>query len=211
MRRPVLFVVTACLLVLSATPAWAASKPCTAGHVRLTFDDGPNATFTPLILDTLKERKVKATFFVLGEMAKARPDLVRRESREGHRVGDHSWSHPNLTTLDEQQVESELRRTEEMIHHAIRQTPKEWRPPYGATNPLVEEAARDVGLKSMVLWTVDPRDWEGPPAETIRDRVLAGVRPDGIVLLHDGALGVNTPAALPMILDGLADMGYCPT
>jgi peptidoglycan-N-acetylglucosamine deacetylase len=72
----------------------------------------------------------------------------------------------------------------------------------------VQAAAEDVGLTSMVLWTVDPRDWADPPATTVRDRVLEAVRPGSVILLHDGS-GANTPEALPMILDGLADMGYC--
>ena len=203
-------VVAALLLVLLAPPAQAVSglQPCAAGYVRLTFDDGPHPTATPDVLDTLADRGVEATFFVTGEMTAARPDIVRRASREGHRIGNHSWSHPELTTLDRAQVRSQLRRTNEVIAQATGNAPSEWRPPYGATNGLVEAAARDVGLTSMVLWTVDPRDWTDPPATTIRDRVLQGVRPGSIVLLHD-ATGQNTPAALPMILDGLAERGYC--
>jgi peptidoglycan/xylan/chitin deacetylase (PgdA/CDA1 family) len=200
----------ALLLVLLAAPAQAASAPqqCAAGSVRLTFDDGPHATATADILDTLADRGVEATFFVTGEMAAARPDIVRRASEEGHRIGNHSWSHPRLTMLDQAQVESQLRRTNEVIERATGSSPGEWRPPYGATNGLVEAAARQVGLDSMVLWTVDPRDWADPPATAIRDRVLQGVRPGSVVLLHD-ATGQNTPAALPMILDGLAERGYC--
>lgn len=203
-------VVAAFLLVLLAPPARAvpALQQCAAGYVRLTFDDGPHRTATPDILDTLADRGVEATFFVTGEMTAARPDIVRRASKEGHRIGNHSWSHPVLTTLDRAQVGSQLRRTNEVIERATGRFPSEWRPPYGAANELVEAAAEDVGLDSMVLWTVDPRDWADPPATTIRDRVLQGVRPGSIVLLHDGT-GQNTPAALPMILDGLAARGYC--
>ncbi|MGR6964046.1 polysaccharide deacetylase family protein [Geodermatophilus sp. URMC 61] len=199
----------ALLLVLQAVPAQAASAPqCAAGYVRLTFDDGPHRTATPDILDTLADRGAEATFFVTGQMTAARPDIVRRASKEGHRIGNHSWSHPELTTLDRAQVASQLRRTNEAIEQATGSVPGEWRPPYGATNDLVQAAAREVGLDSMVLWTVDPRDWADPPATTIRDRVLQQVRPGSIVLLHD-ATGQNTPAALPMILDGLAERGYC--
>ena len=133
---------------------------------------------------------------------------MRRADAEGHRIGNHSWSHPDLTALDRGQVESQLTRTDETIRQATGDSPTEWRPPYGATNALVEEAARDVGLTSTVLWTLDPRDWAHPPAATIRDRVLGTVRPNRTVLLHDGS-GQNTPAALPMILDGLAARGYC--
>jgi len=203
-------VIGALLLVLLAPPAQAVSAvpECSAGYVRLTFDDGPNRTATPRILDTLADRGVEATFFVTGEMTAARPDIVRRASREGHRIGNHSWSHPHLTTLDRAQVESQLRRTNAVIERATGNSPGEWRPPHGETNDLVAAAARDVGLDPMVLWTVDPRDWTDPPATTIRDRVLHDVRPGSVVLLHDGT-GENTAAALPMVLDGLAERGYC--
>ena len=203
-------VLGALLLALIAPPAQAvaAPQPCAAGYVRLTFDDGPHRTATPDILDTLANRGVEATFFVTGEMTVARPEIVRRATKEGHRIGNHSWSHPELTTLDRAQVESQLRRTNEVIEQTTGIFPSEWRPPYGATNGFVEAAAQDVGLNSMVLWTIDPRDWADPPATTIRDRVLQGVRPGGVVLLHDGT-GQNTAAALPMILDGLRERGYC--
>jgi peptidoglycan/xylan/chitin deacetylase (PgdA/CDA1 family) len=204
----VLVVTAACGLLLPAVPAQAAPEPCAAGYVRLTFDDGPNRTATPEILDTLAAHGVTATFFVVGQMAAAHPAIVRRESREGHIIGNHSWDHPDLTTLERAQVELELQRTNDVIEQVTRTAPTQWRPPYGATNPAVQAAAADVGLTSMVLWTVDPRDWADPPATTVRDRVLQAVRPGSIVLLHDGT-GANTPEALPMILNGLADTGYC--
>jgi peptidoglycan-N-acetylglucosamine deacetylase len=150
---------------------------------------------------------VTATFFMVGQMAAANPAIVRRESQEGHTIGNHSWDHPDLTKLDRSRVESELQDTNDVIEQVTGTTPTQWRPPYGATNPAVEAAAAGVGLTSMVLWTVDPRDWADPPATTVRDRVLQAVRPDSIIL-HDGT-GANTPEALPMILNGLADMGYC--
>jgi peptidoglycan/xylan/chitin deacetylase (PgdA/CDA1 family) len=207
-KRWIASVLGACLLLFGppAQAAWAQPQ-CAAGYVRLTFDDGPSATATPDVLDTLAKRGAVATFFVTGQMTAARPDIVRRARKEGHRIGNHSWNHPRLTTLDRSQVASQLRRTNEVIEQATGESPTEWRPPYGATSDLVE-AARDVGLNSMVLWTVDPRDWADPPATTVWDRVLQAVRPGSIVLLHD-ATGRNTPAALPMILDGLAERGYC--
>ncbi len=203
-----LVVAAACGLVLPAVPAQAAAEPCAAGYVRLTFDDGPNRTATPEILETLSAYGVTATFFVVGEMAAANPAIVRREDREGHTIGNHSWDHPDLTQLDRAQVEAELQDTNDVVEQLTGTSPTRWRPPYGTTNPAVEAAAEDVGLTSMVLWTVDPRDWADPPATTIRDRVLQAVQPDSIILLHDGT-GANTPEALPMILNGLADMGYC--
>ncbi len=190
------------------TQAMPDSRPCAAGYVRLTFDDGPAVNATPAVLDTLAAWKAKATFFVNGAEVAAHPDLVRRAREEGHRIGNHSWSHPDLTRLDQAQVASQLQRTNDVIEQATGHAPTEWRPPYGATNDLVAAAAQNVGLSPPVLWTVDPRDWADPPATTIRDRILQGLRPGGIVLLHD-ATGANTVAALPMILAGLTDRGYC--
>ncbi len=194
----------------SAAPTQAVpdTRPCAAGYVRLTFDDGPAVNATPAVLDTLAAWRATATFFVTGAEVAAHPDLVRRASEEGHRIGNHSWSHPDLTRLDQAQVASQLQRTSDVIEQVTGHAPTEWRPPYGATNDLVAAAAQNVGLNPPVLWTVDPRDWADPPATTIRDRVLQGLRPGGIVLLHD-ATGANTATALPMILAGLTDRGYC--
>jgi peptidoglycan/xylan/chitin deacetylase (PgdA/CDA1 family) len=196
-------------LVVPAARADPSAEDCAAGYVRLTFDDGPNPSATPVILDTLAARGVPATFFVVGSLVAAHPGIVRREDAEGHRIGNHSWSHPDLTTLDSAAVRAQLRRTNEVVKEVTGSTPTRWRPPYGATNRKVKKAARAVGLEKMVLWTVDPRDWADPPAEIVRDRVLAAVQPDAVILLHDGT-GQNTPEALPMILDGLAERGYCP-
>jgi len=209
MRRwtlPLVGLVTTLLLAVPAGAAQAAS--CSAGYVRLTFDDGPVRTATPAILDTLAAHGARATFFVNGSKAAARPALVRRAAAEGHRIGNHSWSHPDLTTLTRAQVESQLRRTNDVIREITGESPTEWRPPYGKRDDTVRAAARAVGLESMVLWTVDPTDWADPPATTIRDRVLRDVEPDSVVLLHDGS-GANTAEALPLILEGLAERGYC--
>ena len=132
-------------LVLPAVPAQAAPEPCAAGYVHLTFDDGPHRTATPDILDTLAAHEVTATFFVVGQMAAADPALVQRESQEGHAIGNHSWDHPDLTTLDRGQVESELQDTNDVIEQVTGTTPTQWRPPYGATNSAVEAAAAAYG------------------------------------------------------------------
>jgi peptidoglycan-N-acetylglucosamine deacetylase len=202
--------VTATLSALMvAVPAQAApGGACGSGYVRLTFDDGPSRDVTPVILDTLAARKATATFFVIGEMADASPDLVRRASAEGHRIGNHSWDHADLTTLDGEQVEAELRSTNQEIVEATGAAPAEWRPPFGNTNADLESVAEGLGLTSTVLWTVDSGDWQNPPATTIRDRVLQQVRADDIVLLHD-AWTQSTAEALPMILDGLTERGFC--
>jgi peptidoglycan/xylan/chitin deacetylase (PgdA/CDA1 family) len=207
--RHVAVAATVALTVLIApVPAQAApGAPCEAGYVRLTFDDGPSRRVTPAVLDTLEARSARATFFVVGQMADANPALVRRAAAEGYRIGNHTWDHPDLTKLPRARVESQLRRTSEEIVAATGVAPTEWRPPYGRTDAQVTSVAASLGL-TTVLWTIDPRDWQNPPAETIRDRVLGRVRPGSIVLLHDGFTR-NTAAALPMILDGLTARGLC--
>ncbi|MGY1643720.1 polysaccharide deacetylase family protein [Geodermatophilus sp. SYSU D00703] len=181
---------------------------CSAGHVRLTFDDGPSPTGTPQVLDALAARDATATSFVVGSLAAAYPGLLRRASQEGHAIGNHSWSHPDPTTLDETAVRGQLQRTDDALQEATGAAPTEWRPPYGARNAAVQAVARDVGLDPMVLWDVDPTDWADPPATTVRDRVLRDVHPGAVVLLHD-ATGANTPEAVPLVLQGLAELGYC--
>lgn len=106
------------VLMAPAAQAVAAPQPCAAGYVRPTFDDGPHRTATPDILDTLANRGVEATFFVTGELTAALPDIVRRVSEEGHRIGNHSWSHPELITLDRAQMRAQLRRTNEVVEQA---------------------------------------------------------------------------------------------
>ena len=196
---------------VSAPSEGGTRGPCAAGHVLLTFDDGPTRDVTPAVLDTLAAKGAKATFFVTGEHVRDNPDLVRRAIAEGHRVGNHSWDHPDLATLSPEDAEAQLQRTNAEIQQATGQAPSEWRPPYGSTNPVVDAVAQRLGLTAMIPWDIAPGDAETQdpvPPETIRDRVLQEVRPDAIVLLHD-AWTPNTPAALALILDGLTGQGYC--
>ncbi|MGR6967062.1 polysaccharide deacetylase family protein [Geodermatophilus sp. URMC 61] len=184
---------------------------CESGYVQLTFDDGPTRDVTPAVLDVLAAKGATATFFVTGENVQENPDIVRRAHEEGHRLGNHSWDHPDLSTLGRDEVESQLRRTSEVIQEATGSAPTLWRPPYGASNDIVDQAAEQAGLTTMLLWDIAPGDAdskEPPSVETIRDRVLQEVQPDAVVLLHD-AWTPNTPAAVALVLDGLAEQGYC--
>lgn len=156
--------------------------------VALTFDDGPHHTNTPKLLDDLKTAGVRATFFVVGknletDIGKA---LIARAVSEGHQIGNHTYSHPDLTKLTEQQIRDEITKTEALIGSAIGQH-KLLRPPYGAHNGVVDKVAKELGY-SIVLWNVDSMDWhpkykEGAWVQHAMDQIEH--REHCVVLAHD--------------------------
>jgi peptidoglycan-N-acetylglucosamine deacetylase len=174
--------------------------------VRLTFDDGPVRANTPRVLNVLSNYRVKATFFVIGQRARRYPRLVKREFREGHSVQNHTYTHPDLTTLGNARIRRELRATNRAIEAAGVPRPYRFRPPKGVTNARVRGVGASLGL-IQTLWSVDPHDWANPPASVICRRVVTNVRPGSIVLLHDGS-AANTVEALPCIIKRLRGRGY---
>jgi peptidoglycan/xylan/chitin deacetylase (PgdA/CDA1 family) len=152
-------------------------KPCLA----LTFDDGPNAQVTPQILDILARQQIKATFFIVGMRVPGQEHLLQREHREGHEIGNHSWSHPDLSKLSPEDAEAQIQSTQHIIAAAGVPAPKILRPPYGAVNDMV--AAHN--NLSIVRWNVDPEDWKLQDPAKIDEALLAHVHPGSIVLLHD--------------------------
>jgi peptidoglycan-N-acetylglucosamine deacetylase len=198
------------VVLLQGGPAQAQQLGSTsqpkAGIVRLTFDDGPVRPNTPRVLNVLSKHRVKATFFVIGQRARRHPGLVKREYREGHSVQNHTYTHPDLTTLGPVETRRELRATNRAIKAAGVPRPYRFRPPYGATNARVRSAGASLGL-IQTLWNVDPHDWANPPASVICRRVVSNVSPGSTVLLHDGT-GTNTVEALPCIIKRLRAQGY---
>lgn len=143
----------------------------------MTFDDGPHPTLTPKLLDCLKDHNAKGVFFVLGERvaAKGGKDIVRRAFDEGHRIGNHTYSHPVLTKISAEKVRDEIKRTEDLIAEFLTDH-KLFRPPYGAHNATVDNVVREMGYH-MLLWQVDSEDWKkkpdkwiAPSVASIRDR-----------------------------------------
>ncbi|MET9731001.1 polysaccharide deacetylase family protein [Streptomyces sp. NPDC006458] len=174
----------------------------------LTFDDGPDPRYTPDILDTLSEYDVRAMFFVCGQMASARPDLLERTADEGHVVGNHTWSHPLLTQLSRSLVHSEMKRTCDVIEEAIGERPEWFRAPYGAWNRAVFQIGAELGMEPLA-WTVDSRDWTTPGTRAITRRVENGAGPGVVVLSHDaGGDRSQTVRALRTYLPQLLDAGY---
>jgi peptidoglycan-N-acetylglucosamine deacetylase len=186
-------------------------SPCPGCTVYLTFDDGPSV-YTPQILSELEAKGVPATFFVLGERAVQFPSNVQREHADSDGIGDHTWDHPDLTTLPPEQVRSELQSTADEITSLTGARPTLWRPPFGAFNDTVTQIASSLGL-SMRLWDVDPADFNMPGTDVIVSSVVNNVSNGSIVLLHDGSQETNfdrsqTVAALPTIIDTLRAAGY---
>lgn len=161
-------------------------KPRWHGSVLLTFDDGPDPTWTPQVLALLKARGVHAVFCLVGREVRKHPDLVRRILREGHSLCDHTENHDEHLPAEPVDVARlEILRGADALRRATAVRPVWFRAPGGQWSPAVEQLVRAAGMVPL-KWTVDPRDWERPPARVIVSRVLAAARPGGIVLLHDG-------------------------
>ena len=175
-------------------------------YLAMTFDDGPSAEYTPRLLDLLKARHLKATFFLIGQNVQAHPELVRRIIAEGHEVGNHTWDHPQLSKLSDERATDEIEKTQDAIRTACGVTPVLLRPPYGALNKP-EHVWIPQRLKlNVIYWSVDTLDWKHPGAATITQRVLAGARPGAIILQHD--IHGQTIDAMAAALDGLIAKGY---
>ena len=171
-------------------PPGVLSFPLYSGNPRLpeialTFDDGPNPTYTAQILAVLQQYDVSATFFAIGSEAAAHPALVQQESQQGYIVGNHTWSHPNLINLSPAEIRTQLLSASNEIEADTDQTPTLMRPPGGNFNSEVQSIAASLGL-STILWNVDPRDWSRPGINKIIQTVLDTTHNGSIILLHDG-------------------------
>ncbi|HEX9100848.1 MAG TPA: glycosyltransferase, partial [Polyangia bacterium] len=184
------------------------------GAVALTFDDGPDPAFTPAILDVLAREKVPATFFVIGARAAAAPALVARMAAEGHEIGNHSFSHPDVDTIGDLRLRTELETTTQIVASITGRRPLLYRPPSLAdieprTTAGAAAFARAGSLGYLVVDAdVDPRDWEHPRSAAIVDETLAQAEHGGVILLHDGGGDrAATVQALPALIAGLRARG----
>lgn len=167
------------------------------GVVALTFDDGPNGGDTESVLDVLSEENVPATFFVVGKAASSHPKLLNRMVRDGHALGNHSWSHAHLNIRTRAGIRREMERTEEAVVAAVGERTRLARPPFGARSFTVLEELRRLGY-TCVLWSVPlAHEWRGAGSAEIASRLLERTTDGAIIALHDGDRG--RPAAREQI------------
>jgi peptidoglycan/xylan/chitin deacetylase (PgdA/CDA1 family) len=172
----------------------------------MTFDDGPHQTLTPKLLDLLAQKKIKVTFFVLGENVERHPEILKRAVAEGHEIGNHTWSHPNLAKLSQEKVRSELQRTDDLIRQTIGFRPKIMRPPYGSLTSKQREWVHEEFGYNVILWEVDPLDWKEPGPAVVARRIISQTKPGSIILSHD--IHAQTIDAMPEVFDALLAKGF---
>ena len=207
----------------SANPATAtpqpAANPVPAGpkvtfsqchvdgpYIAMTFDDGPHAVNTPRLLEMLRQRKIHATFFMVGQCVAEFPDIVKKMAADGHEVASHSWSHPQLSSMSEGSVRDQLQKTHDAIIAACGVTPKVMRPPYGAFTARQRAWAHGEWGYKCILWDVDPLDWKVRNAEHVKNEILKQTVPGSIILTHD--IHKSTIDAMPETLDALLAKGF---
>jgi len=175
-------------------------------YIAMTFDDGPSAKLTPKLLDLLAAHHIKATFFVIGENAAEHPELVQRAAREGHEIGNHSWSHPYLSKMSDEGVRQQLQKTDDAIKNATGARPTLMRPPYGALTEHQKKWIHETFGYRIILWDVDPLDWKRPGAAVVCNRIVKETRSGSIVLSHD--IHPGTIEAMPATLGQLEAKGF---
>lgn len=159
--------------------------PRRSRRIALTFDDGPNDPYTPQLLEILARHQVKATFFMLGQYAQARPDLARAVAEAGHVIGNHTFSHPNLIFLTANRARKEIDDCTHALSDAVGQHSSLFRPPFGGRRPASLRAARSLAL-DPIMWNITGWDWKAPSADFIEQKIAARMRGGSVILLHDG-------------------------
>ncbi len=202
-----------------SVPGWPVPGPVVVrghrqdGRIALTFDDGPSPPYTHAILDLLRERQVRATFFLCGKNVDRYPEVARRIRQEGHAVGNHTYSHPFLYFRSRHFMAEEIDRAQQSIERAIGERPRFFRPPYGVRWPGLHQVLRERGMR-LVNWSDTGYDWKFG-AERIIRAALEHLGPGSIILLHDGLETrpprpvdqTRTVQALPALIDRARQAG----
>ena len=180
--------------------------PVSGNYVALTFDDGPHPQNTPRLLDILRARNVKATFYVIGRSVDLYPQVLRRTVAEGHEIGNHSHTHRLLSKLSDSEVRNEMARCRDAVARAAGVRMRTMRPPYGGLLQRQRELVHAEFGYPTILWSVDPLDWKRPGPGVVSSRILSGTNAGSIILAHD--LHAQTVDAMPATIDGLLRRGF---
>ena len=170
--------------------------------IAITFDDGPHPVYTLKLLDGLAQRNVKATFFIIGESAERYPEVIKRIYDEGHLIGNHTYSHVQLTCISSTRAIEEIRKTNDIVASITGETVRYIRPPFGLYNKTLAASSNLI----PILWTVDPRDWSVLNTNSVVSHVVKKVKENDVILLHD-IFDTSVDAAL-QIIDILLEQGY---
>ena len=198
-----LFILCIVGIICSAKPSADTVDACPSGKcVALTFDDGPRADTTGRLLDGLRERGARATFFVLGSLAEWNEELLLRMAADGHQIGQHTYSHVALENQTDWMVRQELNQAERILESVLGEGDYWLRPPYG----LIAERQYGLCSTALITWSVDPEDWKYRDSGQITKSVLASVQSGDVILMHD-IYDSSVDAALE-IVDALQRQGY---
>ena len=193
------------------TPLWTHRGPAAARRIALTFDDGPDPEWTPRVLDVLAGRRVRGTFFLVGERAERAADVTRAIAREGHEVASHGWSHRSLWFCGPRRTAEEIDRAQSTLEALSGRRPAFFRPPWGMVNAAMFPLLRTRGVRP-VFWSIQPEGVRPAPGNAQATYVVQRAHPGAIVDLHDAEGTRGAPArlvaALPAMIDGLRDAGY---
>ncbi len=170
--------------------------------IALTFDDGPDSEYTPMLLDGLAERNVKATFFVIGKQAEAQPEVMERLVKEGHLIGNHTYNHVDIQHMTASAAKEEILKANEIIAKYTGEEPCFLRPPFGSGSSRLEKEIEMI----PVLWTIDTMDWSCQNESRICSTVYREVEENSIILMHDEY--PTTVRAALRIIDKLQKDGY---
>ncbi|MEW9079450.1 polysaccharide deacetylase family protein [Terrisporobacter glycolicus] len=176
--------------------------------IALTFDDGPHPKETHEVLDVLNKYNVKGTFFVVGKHANWYSEPLIRAAKEGHEIGNHTFTHPDISNLSSEDIKKEIKECEDTLVKLTGKKPTLFRPPYGSySKDKLGEIAKECGYKIILWTTIDAKDWKNPPSSQISNIIINKAQNGDIILLHDYATE-NTVKALDTIIPEMMKKGY---
>ncbi len=212
MKRRLLSLVLA--LFCAGIPAVVATEPnrnnpeAQEKKIALTFDDGPHESYTQEILGILKKHGIRATFFIIGENAERYPDRIQTIAKDGHELGNHTYTHASVNKLSPEELAQQLEDTSRVLERLTGKRPTVFRPPFGAYNDRCVEQITALGYR-CVLWSQDSRDWQLPPVQQIISSMEAKITTGDILLFHDfNRENSPTPKALEELIPKLLASGY---